>query len=95
MINNAHHITEFEKKVTDRLALIRQFIEKTITSVEFRDEQEFWAEFDADIDIQFSEDDDDASPFFGTMMFYAYPMVSDRDGNRTTDTSEFVAISGR
>ena len=86
--------TEFEIKIEMQLAEIRQFIEKTMTTGEFRDEQEFWAEFSDEIDIQFSEDDDEASPFFGTMTFSAYPIIKDGRGNVTTDTSEFVIISG-
>lgn len=94
MINTADNKTEFEKKVDNRLAQIRQFIEQTMTTGEWRDEQEFWAEFDDEIDIQFSEDDDEASPFFGTMTFWAYPIVKDDGGTISTDTSEFVQISG-
>lgn len=87
--------TEFEKKVKNRLAGIRQFIENTMTMGEYRDEPEFWAEFDEEFDIQFSEDDDPASPFFGTMEFYAYAIIKDEKGNNTTDTSEYVHINMR
>lgn len=83
----------FEQKIDANIVEIRRFVEKTITTGEYRDQEEFWAEFSDEIDICFSEDDDPASPFHGTMNFYAYPQITGGDGRTSTDTSEFVKIS--
>jgi hypothetical protein len=83
----------FEQQVENQLVEIRRFIEEILTTGKYRDQEEFWATFSDEIDICFSEDDDPASPFHGTMNFYAYPLITDGDGRVSTGTDEFVKVS--
>ena len=79
---------DFEKIVVSRRDAVLEFIKKS--ELEMANDRDFWAQ--NDIDIQFSEDDDDKSETFGQMQYWAYPVSKDDKGNITTGTQIFIKI---
>lgn len=82
---------DFKEQVSRQLAEIQAFAGKILAAGANRHDEDFWEAYSDDIDVQFSLNDDPASPDFEKMEIFAYPIV-DKNGGRETDTSEYVQI---
>ena len=87
---NEYTLNNFPQIVEKHLKRLKRFVKKHLDNA--TEETDFWIEFNKIIDVHFSENDDDESAYFGQMEFWAYPIITDKFGNNTTDTNQWVQI---